>query len=141
MGFIENVVIKLKKILKSGSKSYKMPYILKVNMRPFRLKAKQNNSVNLEIIVKNVSDEEKLTSVKVKTSRWLGTDATLLKKEVIVKLGKMQPDELKTVNVRVHGSSATPQGNHSIAVLVLSHFRDYDQFMNIVRKKIQVRAT
>ena len=136
MGIIDNI----KSMFGIKQKKYNLPYLIKTKVHPLRLKAKQNDTVTLEVVVKNVSDEKKLTSVTLKTSRWIGTDLTGLKKIEKIKLGYMEPGDTKTVNFNVHSNSSTPAGNHKAAVIVQSHFKDYNQVMNAVKKIIDIRA-
>lgn len=135
-----NIIDKIKSLFGGGKKEYKSPFIIRTRVHPLRLKAKHNDNVILEITVKNVTDEDQLTSVRIKTNKWVGTDITTLKKDKVIKLGTLKPEEEKTVECKIYSNSATPVGNHKVAVIVYSHFKDYDQIMNAVRKVIEIRA-
>ena len=76
-----NIIDKIKSLFGGGKKEYKSPFIIRTRVHPLRLKAKHNDNVILEITVKNVTDEDQLTSVRIKTNKWVGTDITTLKKD------------------------------------------------------------
>ncbi|MCC7571555.1 hypothetical protein KO465_09605 [Candidatus Micrarchaeota archaeon] len=131
---------KIKKMLGGEKKQYGTPYIVKANLHPIRIKSKSNDSVILEVYIKNVTNDDQLTSVKLVTTKWLGVDPTTLKKEQTLKLGNLSPGEDKTVEFKIHSNSGTPQGSHKLGLVVCSHFKDYEQSLNKVKKIIELRA-
>ena len=124
----------------SSEDAPKIPYLIHTRFNPYRLKARAADSVELIITVKNMTNEDKLTSVTVKCSGDIGFSVTTLKKSHFIRLGVMKPGEEKTVYVPVYGSSITKPKEYPLAVIVTAHFRDYDHIENAVRKKLRLRA-
>ncbi|MCD6279331.1 hypothetical protein J7J26_00970 [Candidatus Micrarchaeota archaeon] len=141
MSFLDSIR-NIKKVFSSRNEeeNFSLPYKIQTRLNPYRLKARTGDSIELFIAVKNLQHEKKLTSVTIKCAGDIGFSETTLKKNKRIHLGMMKPNEEKILNVRIYGSSVTKKGEYPIAIIVTSHFRDYEHIENAVRKKIAVRA-
>ncbi|MCD6549850.1 hypothetical protein J7K41_04065 [Candidatus Micrarchaeota archaeon] len=136
MGFID----KLREMF--GGKEEKGHGLFQIvtRLEPFRLVARKNDSITLHVWIKNVSDEEHLTSVIVVCPKQLGVNSTLIQKRGEERLGVLKPGEEKEVNFKIYGSTLTPPGEYTVYVVAYSHFKDYEHVKNAARKKVLVRA-
>ena len=108
--------------------------------RPVRLAAKKDESVDLELGVKNISEGEAITSVNVDVPKGLGFDGMGIARRKEYRLGTMKSGEEKKFTLSLHGSSQTAAGNYRITISVYAHYRDYGHVLNSVKKAVELRV-
>lgn len=108
--------------------------------RPVRLCAKKDESVELELAVKNIGEADALTSVNVDVPKGLGFDGMGIARTKEYRLGSMKGGEEKKFSVSLHGSSQTPAGNYRITISAYAHYRDYGHVLNSVKKAVELRV-
>ena len=108
--------------------------------RPVRLAARKEESVDLELGVKNISEGETITSVNVDVPKGLGFDGMGIARTKEYRLGTMKSGEEKKFTLSLHGSSQTTPGNYRITISVYAHYRDYGHVLNSVKKAVELRV-
>lgn len=117
-----------------------VPFALTTTFTPFRLTAKKNDNVDLNIDIENIYGADALASITVTVARGLGTDSTLLNREKTVKLETMKNGESRRVPVQIYSASLTKPGTYKIRVEAFAHYRDYRHIENSVKKIVEVRV-
>ena len=118
----------------------KSPYTLKVRFNPYRLVANKNNSVNMILVLKNVSKEPLLTSVVIKTPKMLGFDQSGLGNAREIRFGYLPPKEQKEFGVEIFGRVQTKPAEYKLLITAFCHYRDYAHVLNSVSKKVSLRV-
>ncbi|NUN11062.1 hypothetical protein HUU53_00250 [Candidatus Micrarchaeota archaeon] len=115
-------------------------YVLECNFHPFRLSARRNDAVDLEITLKNNSDTVLLTSLVVVVPKQLGLDKTGLMLQREFRLGELNPGETKYFTVPIHSTPKSEPNNYPVKVFAISNYRDYGHVLNQVRKDLSLRV-
>ncbi len=118
----------------------KMPYALKTRFNPYRLVAKENNSVTLYVTIKNLTKEPLLTSIVIKVPKKLGFDSSGLSAVREVRLGYLPPKESKEIPIEIYGGHRSVAGEYKIYVTAFCHYRDYAHILNSELKKLSLRV-
>lgn len=108
--------------------------------RPVRLAARKEESVDLELGIKNISEGEAITSVNVDIPKGLGFDGVGIARTKEYRLGTLKSGEEKKFSVSLHGNSQTAAGNYRITISVYAHYRDYGHVLNSVKKAVELRV-
>jgi uncharacterized membrane protein len=116
------------------------PFSLECEMHPYRVTAGKTESVDLDITLTNEFEKELLTSLVVELPKGLGFDQTALSQEKEVRLGMLQPKEMKHMTIRVWGNQRTSKGSYLVQVYAISHYRDYGYVLNEIRRTLEIRA-
>jgi len=125
-----------------GKKPVTGPFIfdLRCSFHPIRLPARKKDNIVLEVLVRNNSDQELLTSIVVIAPKELGFDQLGLQQEHESRLGFLKPGEERRVRLEVWSTQKTPPGLYPVKVFAISHYRDYAHVLNEVKKTIELRV-
>jgi len=115
-------------------------YSLQCDLHPYRLPAHKSDFVELEVKIQNVFGKELLTSLVVVAPKLVGFDQSALSQEREIRLGTLQPMEMRHMTIRLWGTPRTPPGNYPVRVYALSHYRDYGYVLGEVKKTVDLRA-
>ncbi|MEM4255507.1 MAG: hypothetical protein QXR53_04245 [Candidatus Norongarragalinales archaeon] len=115
-------------------------YTLECSLHPFRLAAFKNDTVDLEVCVRNNSDRPLLTSIVTVCSKAIGFDTIGLQQQHESRLGELKPGETRFLKIPVHSTPKSQPGNYKIAVFAISHYRDYAHILNEVKRTLEVRV-
>ncbi|MFH1306745.1 MAG: hypothetical protein ABIH83_03790 [Candidatus Micrarchaeota archaeon] len=142
MGFIESIVDKISKESDSekGGSSRAVPFTLSTSFRPVRLRARSENSCELVINLKNISNSDHICSVVVEIPKSLGFDQMGLHKTKELRLGNLEAGKGRTLSVNISANNQTPSGTYRIFTTANSHYRDYTHLLNSVRKSVELRV-
>ncbi len=113
---------------------------IEYEFRPFRLRAKTENSVDLDITIENQSDQENLISVFVLVSKHLGFDRIAAAKRKEIRMGSFKPGEVKRLTVEIYGNHSTEEGEHKLKIVALQHYLDYEHIVDKFERLIKIRA-
>lgn len=117
-----------------------IPFKLATSFRPVRLRARNENSCDLVISIKNMDSEPHLCSVLVELPKQLGFDGVGLHKSKELRIGELAAGQEKEISTAISANNLTPPGNYSIFVSACSHYRDYSHVFNSVRKSTALRV-
>lgn len=115
-------------------------FSITTSFRPVRLAARKEESVELELVVKNVSEAETMASVNVDIPKGLGFDGMGIARTKEFRLGTLKSGDEKKFSVSLHGSSQTTPGNYRITISAFAHYRDYGHVLNAVKKAVELRV-
>lgn len=116
-------------------------YDIAAAFHPFRLSAHKNDSVDLELEVKNICGEELLTSVVIVVQKPLALDQTGLSQQREIRVGQLGAGEAKALKIPVYSTQRTEPGAYAVKVFAISHYRDYGHVLNEVRKLLSLRVS
>lgn len=137
MGILDGL---LGKKQEGGSAVGRAKYAIGTSFQPVRLSAHSSNSVDLILALKNTGDGEALTSVRVEVPAALGFDNVGATKAREIRVGNLKPGEAKDARVTITGNSSTSPGNYRIALVISSHYRDYDHIVESFKKMVDLRV-
>ena len=118
----------------------KIPFKMELSFKPFRVRSRENNTVDLVIELENLKHDPLLASLVVSVSKNLGLDSTCLHKKKEIRLGELKPGEKKEVYVTIYANTTTPQGEHAVGAAAYAHYRSYDNVLDSIKKITQLRA-
>ena len=113
---------------------------MECELHPYRLSAHKNDSVELEVYLKNISTIEQLTSLVIILPKTFGMDKTGLSQQKELRLGMLLPGEKKRVLLQLWGTQRTDPGNYSIKIYAIANYRDYGHVLNETRKIVELRV-
>lgn len=119
----------------SANLGARFPYAMKTEFVPYRLRAREQNSVTLIVTLKNLTGEPVMSSVVVNVPQQLSMDTMGLSKEKEVRLGTLGPNEEKESKIDINGGPATDRGEYTITVTSFVHYRDYAHILNSMKKR------
>jgi uncharacterized membrane protein len=128
MGILDN----LKNIFGKKEES-SIPFSVRAHFVPIRLDAYKNNSATLFITVKNLKNEQLLTSIDISCDKQLGLDQSGITKRKEIRLGFLKENEEREIKVPIYSSVTTPPGEYEITVTVIAHYRTYEYVNNSVK--------
>ncbi len=115
-------------------------YSLQCDLHPYRLQAHKSEFVELDVRLQNVFNKELLTSLVFVVPKLIGFDQTALSQEREIRLGLLQPMELRHMTIKLWGTPRTPPGNYPVKIHALSHYRDYGYVLGEVKKTVDLRV-
>ena len=113
-------------------------FSLKANFNPIRLK--KDSSVDLYVTVKNLRDEDTLTSVLLIAPQSLGFDSTGVNNAREIRLDVLKGGEEKTLVVPVRAAASAEPGEYEISIAACAHYKDYDHVIGELRKRVVLRV-
>ncbi len=116
------------------------PFELEFSFHPLRLSARRSDYVVVDIILKNISSQEQLTSLIVSLPRGLGFEPTGLNQQREIRLGHLPPGEEKRFKLSIYSSQRTAPGEYEVKLFAASHYRNYGYLINELRKIFVLRA-
>ncbi len=116
-----------------------IPYDLKVEFSPLRLKKGDERPVEMRVKVRNLDSEENLTSVVVEIPKTVGFDRTGFVNRKEIRIGKMLPNEEKDFKVDLYSHTKTEQGSYRIRIIANKHYRGYSHILSNAVKEATLR--
>lgn len=109
---------------------------------PLRLSANKEDSIDMLIKVKNISNDDQLVSVDifVPKGELLGFDPTCIKKHHEKRVGNVKAGDSTEFNVTIWSNNQTKEGTYPIELMIYSHYLDYDKVLTSMRKMTSVRV-
>jgi len=135
MGILDN----LKNLFGKKEKS-DLPFSIRMHFVPIRLDSYKNNSTTLFINIKNLQDDEVLTSIDISCDKELGLDQSCITKRKEIRLGFLKKNEEREVKVPIYCSVTTPPGDYEITVSAIAHYRTYEYVNNSVKTSQKLRV-
>lgn len=135
MGIIEDLLGNNEEPAREG-----LPFNISTALRPVRLNARKENSLEVLVTIKNVSGAPIMASVSAEVPKSLGFENLGITKIKEIRIGELPSQKEKTVSFSVCASSQTPPGTYSVLVTVSHHYRDYSHVLNYAKKAVEVRA-
>lgn len=120
---------------KNDGSSNEIPYVISGEWFPYKLYADKKCHSTLSLRVENKSKDKLLTSVSLKLPSQLSFDETGILHEKEFKLGEMDSNDIKGLEVNVYNNMKADTGEYTVQVIVSSHYKDYDHIMNSIMKK------
>ena len=125
---------------KDASKVAKgVPFDIKTSFNPVRVSAHRTDRCDLEIRIKNVSEETILTSLVIET-QGLGLDQMGIQKAKEIRIGYLGKGEDYTIIVPLWSNTSTNQGECPVKVTAFVHYRTYAYVLNSVKKNLALRV-
>jgi uncharacterized membrane protein len=120
----------------------KIPFRVSTSFLPLRLSAMKQNSVNLIVKLKNITDDPQLVSVDVSLPKGnlLGFDSTCINKAIEKKVGTMQAGATAEVSIPVFASNQTEAGDYELGLTAYAHYQDYSKVLASVKKRASLRV-
>lgn len=115
------------------------PFSVSTELTPYRLYAKRSSSATLSVKVKNLTKDILLTSVVVEAPPKIGFDEMLVARQRELRVGDMQPQEVKEVRVPLYSSVGSDAGDYTLTLTTIAHYRDYAHVLNKVTKNVEVK--
>ena len=135
MGLLDGIFGKKEEPVHAG-----LPFAITTALRPVRLSARRENSLEVLATIKNVTDAPVMTSASLEIPRALGFENISIAKIKEVRIGELAPHTEKTISFPVCANSQTVAGNYLVMLTVNVHYRDYSHIENYVKKKVEVRV-
>lgn len=123
-----------------SSVAKKVPYEIKTSLNPIRLSAHKIDRCDLEIKIKNISDETVLCSVVVEVGNGLAMDQTGIHKTKEIRIGYLSKGDEYTVIVPIWSNVMTNPGSIPVKINAYVHYRTYSYILNGVKKEISLRV-
>ena len=117
-----------------------LPYAMKTEFVPYKLKANGRSSSSLFVSVKNLTKEPVMSSVVVEVPQKLNLDEIGMAKQKEVRIGMLAPNEEKRATVDIYAGPATDKGDYTLSVTAFVHYRDYGHVLNSMKKRIMISA-
>ena len=117
-----------------------LPYSMKTEFVPYKLKANGRGTASLVVDIRNVTKEPVMSSVVVEVPARLSLDDIGMAKEKEVRLGTLAPNEEKRAVVDIFSSPATDKGDYTVSVTAFIHYRDYGHVLNSMKKRVLLSA-
>lgn len=137
MGLLDNLLGKKEETPAAPKGS---PFSLSTSLRPVRLNARRENSLDLLIDLQNITNAPQMCSVVVELPKSLGFDNVGLHKTRELRLGALEANVKKQVPVGIFANNQTPPGNYRLTITLNAHYRDYSHVINSVSKAVEIRV-
>jgi len=135
MGFLDNIFGKKEEPARAG-----LPFNITTSLRPVRLAARKESSLELLVTVKNVSDQPFMCSISLEVPKALGFENLGIAKTKEIRMGELAPQKEKTLSFSICSNSMTIAGTYSALLSVNQHYRDYGHVLNYAKKSIEIRV-
>ena len=135
MGFLDGLLGNKEAPAREG-----LPFNVTTALRPVRLNARKESSLELLVTVKNVTGAPIMASVSVEVPRSLGFENVGMTKIKEIRMGELPPQKEKALSVSICSNSTTMPGTYAVLVTVSHHYRDYSHVLNYAKKTVEVRA-
>ncbi len=117
-----------------------LPYAMKTEFVPYKLKANGRGSSSLFIDVRNLTKEPVMSSLVVEVPQKLNLDTVGMAKEKEIRIGMLGPNEEKRISVDIFSGPSTDRGDYTLSVTAFVHYRDYGHVLNSMKKRIMISA-
>ena len=112
-----------------------LPYMVKTELVPYKLYSNSKGSTLLSVTLKNITDEEILSSVAVAVPKQLSLDETGISKQKEAKLGSIGPNQELNAKFMIYGDVGTEKGNYTISITAFINHNNYAYVINSLTKK------
>lgn len=112
----------------------------KSNVFPYRMVLSRREPVQLSVEMKNDSAEQKLISLEISLPRNLGFDKSGLKTREVIKIGNMIANEEKKLYFDIFPKAATEAMEYPVDIMVLEHYKDYNNVNRRQSKQVTIRV-
>lgn len=112
-----------------------LPYSIKTEFVPYRLRANVRGSSSLMLSLKNMTNQPVISSVVIEVPDRLSLDETGLVKQKEVRLGTLAPSEGKDSRIEIYGGTGTDKGEYTVTITAFIHYRDYAHVLNAMKKR------
>jgi len=117
-----------------------IPFKIKTNFNPVRLSSYKIDRCDLEIKLKNVTEETVLCSIVIEVGKGLALDQTGIHKSKEIRVGYLNKDDEYTIIVPIWSNNMTPPGNIPVKINAYVHYRTYSYILNGVKKETYLRV-
>ena len=117
-----------------------LPFNISATLRPVRLNARKESSLEVLVSVKNVTDSPVMASISAEVPASLKFENLGLTRIKEIRIGELPAHKEKTVSFSVSSSTQTAPGVYSVLIVVNHHFRDYSHILNYAKKAVEIRA-
>lgn len=117
-----------------------LPYSIRTELVPYKMKANVRSSSSLRISLRNQTEEPVVSSVVVEVPERISLDESGFAKQKEVRLGTLAPKEEKDAIISLFGDSGTDKGEYTISITAFIHYRDYAHVLNAMKKRTIVEA-
>jgi uncharacterized membrane protein len=114
------------------------PFFLTTELVPYRLYSKRKSSATMLVKVKNATKDVLLTSIVAELPNKLGFDEMMMARQREVRVGEVQPGEEKEVKLGIYSSLGSEEGEYTMSITAMAHYRDYGHVLNYTRKRIKI---
>ncbi len=116
-----------------------LPYDVKIEFSPLRMKKGDERPTQMLINVKNIDKEENLTSVVIEIPREMGFDKTGAVSRKEIRIGTLKPKDQKEFTIELYSNHRAEQGAYDIKVKANKHYRGYSHILDSAEKNIVLR--
>ncbi len=117
-----------------------LPYSMRTEFVPYKLKANGRGSSSLIVDIRNLTKEPVMSSVVVEVPQRLSLDDVGMAREKEVRLGTLAPNEEKRAMIDIFSNSGTDKGDYTVSVTAFIHYRDYGHVLNSMKKRVLLSA-
>ncbi len=117
-----------------------LPYDMKVTLSPMRLRKGDDKPVRMTILLKNVEQQENLTSVVIDIPSTVGFDRTGFVNRKEIRVGTMAPNEERSFDIDLFSHQKTISGSYVVKVSANKHYRGYSHILGNTSKEITLRV-
>ena len=118
----------------------RVPFDIKTSFNPVRISSHKVDRCDLEIKIKNMTDETVLTSLVVEVGKSLGLDQTGIHKTKEIRVGYLNKGDVYTIIVPIWSNNMTSTGDVPVKVNAYVHYRTYSYILNGVKKENVLRV-
>jgi uncharacterized membrane protein len=116
-----------------------IPYDVKIEFSPLRIKKGDERPTQMLIDVKNLEKEELLTSVVVEIPREMGFDKTGAVSRKEIRIGTLKPNDTKEFTIELYPNHRAEPGAYDIKVKANKHYRGYSHIIDSSEKTVVLR--
>ncbi len=116
------------------------PYKVTTELIPYKLFAKKSSNATLRISIKNMTNEVLLTSVVAELPNNLAFEQMGISRQRELRLGEIAPDEEKETRLDVFSGLNTDNGEYTVTLTAMAHYRDYGHILNAVKKRVTIQV-
>lgn len=116
------------------------PFDLQFSFHPLRISAHKPDYIELTVVLKNASHEERLSSLTITVPHGLGFEQTGLSQEREIRLNYLKPGEEKRFKINIYSSQRTRPGDYDVKMYAASHYRNYGYVVNELKKGFSLRV-
>lgn len=135
MGFLDDLLGEKKEPAREG-----LPFNISTSLRPVRLNARKESTLELVVAITNVSDSPLMMSVSAEVPQSLGFENVGMTKIKEIRIGELPAQKEKTVSFTICSNYKTQPGTYAVLLTANHHYRDYSHVQNYAKKSVEVRA-
>ncbi|MEM3372921.1 MAG: hypothetical protein QXF76_01765 [Candidatus Anstonellales archaeon] len=122
-------------------KQLRNPFIgITYSYSPLRLKAYSNEKAILTIELVYSGEISAISSLEVNLQTGLSFDSTNINKKKIIRLGELNNNEKKSLELEIFSTVNTPKGSYKVELIANVHDKDYGQILRQFKKSFEIRV-